>query len=425
MPNSKKGYLKRLARIMGTSIIQPYCAPPLVDNTKWEVPMAMDANNNPGPRFLSSFFIFSIDSFQVRVTKIVYLANDLSNDWKHGNPNPLLMKIFKKLLKGLIVVFVLAVLVYFVGPKVEKPDLNTSLPTVPSNLMALEEMILNKENHTLNIKEDNESRIVWYDSIPQKTEYSIVYLHGWSASQGEGSPLHRQTAKRYGCNLYLPRLAGHGLQEEEPMLNLTANDLIDSAKEAIAVGKQLGKKVILMATSTGGTLALHLAKGDEDIAGLILYSPNIEIYDANAKVLAGPWGLQLARLVKQGDYHEFEANALKQKYWTHKYRVEALTHLQALVDHTMREETFKEVTQPVFMGYFFKNDSIQDNVVSVPAMLDMFDQLGTPSQLKYKVAFPNVGDHVIASSITSKDLESVQNSTYQFLERTLQLKPNF
>ena len=335
------------------------------------------------------------------------------------------MKIFKKLLKGLVVVFVLMVLVYFVGPKVEKPDLSTSLPAVPSNLMALEEMILNKEKNTPNIKKDNESRIVWYDSIPQKTEYSIVYLHGWSASQGEGSPLHKQTAKRYGCNLYLPRLAGHGLQEEEPMLNLTANDLIDSAKEAIAVGKQLGKKVILMATSTGGTLALHLAGGDEDIAGLILYSPNIEIYDTNAKVLSGPWGLQLARMVKQGDYHEFEANAMKQKYWTHKYRVEALTHLQALVDNTMREETFKEVTQPVFMGYFFKNDSIQDKVVSVPAMLSMFDQLGTPSQLKRKVAFPNVGDHVIASSITSKDLESVQNSTYQFLERALQLKPNF
>ena len=333
------------------------------------------------------------------------------------------MKTLKKLLKGLVVVFVLMVLVYFVGPKVEKPDLSTSLPAVPSNLIALEQMILNKEKNTPNIKKDNESRIVWYDSIPQKTEYSIVYLHGWSASQGEGSPLHKQTAKRYGCNLYLPRLAGHGLQEEEPMLNLTANDLIDSAKEAIAVGKQLGKKVILMATSTGGTLALHLAGGDEDIAGLILYSPNIEIYDTNAKVLSGPWGLQLARMVKQGDYHEFEANAMKQKYWTHKYRVEALTHLQALVDNTMSEETFKEVTQPVFMGYFFKNDSIQDKVVSVPAMLSMFDQLGTPKSLKRKVAFPEVGDHVIASYITSKDLESVEKETNAFLEQIMGMQP--
>ncbi|MEM9075588.1 MAG: alpha/beta hydrolase [Bacteroidota bacterium] len=333
------------------------------------------------------------------------------------------MKLFKKVLKGILILLLLLVVVYFVGPKVENPDLDTSLPSVPSDLAALDNMIQTREQAILYIKEDNQSRIVWYDSIPQKTEYSIVYLHGWSASQEEGDPLHTETAKRYGCNLYLPRLAGHGLREKEPMLNLTANDLIVSAKEAIAIGKQLGNKVILMATSTGGTLALHLAKGDQDIAGLILYSPNIEIYDENAKVLAGPWGLQLARMVKQGDYHEFEANEIKKKYWTTKYRVEALTHLQALVDQTMTEKTFKEVTQPVFMGYFYKNDSIQDKVVSVPAMLSMYDQLGTPAELKYKVAFPEVGDHVIASHITSKDLASVAKETNSFFEEILKLQP--
>ncbi|WP_422859018.1 alpha/beta hydrolase [Flagellimonas sp. S174] len=305
----------------------------------------------------------------------------------------------------------------------EKPDLDTTLPNVPTDLKVLEKMVLAREEGTSNIKTDNESRIIWYDSIPQKTEYSIVYLHGWSASQAEGAPLHIQTAKRYGCNLYLPRLAGHGLTEKEPMLNLTANELIASAKEAIAVGKKLGEKVILMATSTGGTLALHLAGGDEDIAGLILYSPNIEIYDQNAKVLAGPWGLQLAKWVKQGDYHEFEANAIKKNYWTTKYRVEALTHLQTLVDNTMKPKTFQKVTQPVFVGYFFKNDSIQDKVVSVPAMLKMYDQLGTPQSLKRRVAFPEVGDHVIASSITSKDLDAVEKETNGFITEILGIRP--
>ncbi|MEM9361206.1 MAG: alpha/beta hydrolase [Bacteroidota bacterium] len=333
------------------------------------------------------------------------------------------MKRLKKVLKGILVLILLLVVAYFVGPKVEKPDLDTTLPTVSSDLMALDDMIRTREESILYIKEDNEARILWYDSIPQKTEYSIVYLHGWSASQEEGDPLHVETAKRYGCNLYLPRLAGHGLREKEPMLNLTANDLIASAKEAIAIGKQLGDKVILMATSTGGTLALHLAGGDKDIAGLILYSPNIEIYDESAKVLSGPWGLQLARMVKQGDYHEFEASAIKKKYWTTKYRVEALTHLQALVDQTMTSETFAEVTQPVFMGYFYKNDAIQDNVVSVPAMLEMFDQLGTPSLLKQKVAFPDVGDHVMASSITSKDLDAVKKETNIFIEDILDVSP--
>ena len=129
-------------------------------------------------------------------------------------------------------------------------------------------------------------------------------------------------------------------------------------------------------------MALHLAGGDDDIAALVLYSPNIEIFDPNAKLLDGPWGLQLAKMVKQSDYHEFEGNEEKQQYWTTKYRVEALTQLQALVESTMTEDTFKRVEQPIFMGYFYRNDSIQDKVVSVPAMLGMYQSLGTDESQK-------------------------------------------
>jgi len=332
------------------------------------------------------------------------------------------MKILFKTLKGLVLIVSAVAVVYFFGPQVEKPNLDKTLPVVSSDLVQLEKWINLKEEAIANIKPENDAQIIWSDSIPSKTEYSIVYLHGWSASRMEGNPLHIETAKRYGCNLYLPRLAGHGLNEEEPMLNLTANEVLDSAKEAIAVAKQLGNKVIIMATSTGGTLALHLAGGDADIAGILLYSPNIEIYDKNAKLLGGPWGVHLAKAVKKSDYHEFEASDTKKKYWTSKYRVEALTHLQALVDNTMVPETFKKVTQPVFLGYFYKNDSIQDNVVSVPAMLKMYGGLGTATNLKRKIAFSNVGDHVMTSSITSKDLASVKIETEKFFEEVLEIQ---
>ncbi len=334
------------------------------------------------------------------------------------------MKIISKIFKVLFVLIVLLAATYFLGPKVSVPELDTSLPNVTKDLAVLEEEINLKESQNEKIKPDNEARIIWFDSIAKKTTYSIVYLHGWSASQEEGNPIHLETAKRYGCNLYLPRLAGHGLYEDEPMLNLTADQVINSAKEAIMVGKQLGDKVIIMSTSTGGTLALHLAGGDKDIASLLLYSPNIEIFDGNAKLLAKPWGLELARIVKNSDYHEFDVDIeMKNKYWTTKYRLEALTHLQAMVDYTMVLETFKKVTQPIFLGYFYKNDSIQDNVVSVPAMLTMFDNLGTPKDKKRKVAFENVGDHVMTSHITSKDLESVQRETNNFFEKILHINP--
>jgi pimeloyl-ACP methyl ester carboxylesterase len=330
----------------------------------------------------------------------------------------------RKIFRFALLLIGLPALAYFLGPEVDTPTLDKSLPEVTADLVQLEQEIQQQEGAIPNLKPDNEARIIWADSIPGKTPYSIVYLHGWSASQEEGDPVHQETARRYGCNLYLPRLYGHGLTEEEPMLTVTADKLLDSAKEAIAVGKQLGEQVIIMATSTGGTLALYLAGGDPDIAGLLLYSPNIAIFDPNAKLLDNPWGLQLAKLANGGDYHEFdEITEENSKYWTTKYRVEALTQLQALVEETMTEETFESVRQPLFLGYYYRDEVHQDSTVSVPAMLQMFEVLGTPEAQKRKVAFPDVGAHVMTSHITSKDLETVHRETNRFLEEVLGLEP--
>lgn len=332
------------------------------------------------------------------------------------------MRTLIKTLKFLVILLAVMVIAFFLGPKVEKPRLDLNTPEIPSDLTTLENQIVQGEAAVPNIKPDNQARIIWYDSIPKKTQYSFVYLHGWSASQEEGDPIHIETAKRYGGNLYLPRLAGHGINEAEPMLNLTAEELLQSAEDALAVGKRLGDKVILMGTSTGGTLALHLAKNDPDVAALLLYSPNIEIFDPNAKFMSGPWGLQVLKAVKGSDYHEFDTDIdLKNQYWTTKYRIEALTHLQALLDVTMTDETFSYITQPVFMGYYYKDEVYQDSVVSVSAMLKMFDKLGTVEDKKEKIAFPNTGDHVMTSYISSKDLESVKRETFNFLENKLNL----
>ncbi len=69
------------------------------------------------------------------------------------------------------------------------------------------------------------------------------------------------------------------------------------------------------------------------------------------------------------------------------------------------------------MGYYYKNEEEQDKVVSVPAMLKMFDEVG--SKNKQKVAFPNAANHVLASPILSKDVATVQAETEKFLDGIL------
>lgn len=333
------------------------------------------------------------------------------------------MKVIRRLVKAVFFLLLLLLLVYFLGPKVDKPLLTMDLPAMEADLTKLQNSISEKERLNTKIKANNEAQILWYDSIPRKTEYSILYLHGWSASHEEGAPLHRELGQRYGANVYLPRLEGHGIQEEQAMLHLTATDYFESAKEALAVAKQIGDKVIVMGTSTGGTLALYLAQGDKDIAGLLLYSPNIRIYDPSAFLLSGPWGLEIAKTIMDSDFYESEADSLKRSYWTTKYRVEALTQLQALLDETMKPEVFQHIDQPTFLGYYYKNEEEQDKVVSVPALLEMYEELGVDSSLKRKVAFPEVGNHVMTSYITSKDLESVKRETIGFLEDVVHLQP--
>ena len=177
----------------------------------------------------------------------------------------------------LFAAFVLMFVAYIVGPHPSKPKYNSELPSVPSTAIALQQYISTKES-AHKIKLNNEARIVWAnDSLKQKTEYSIVYLHGFSASQEEGNPVHRNIAKQFGCNLYLSRLAEHGIDTTDALINFTPDKLWESAKEAYAIGKQLGNKVILMGTSTGGTEALQLAAAYPDVAGIILLSPNIAI----------------------------------------------------------------------------------------------------------------------------------------------------
>ena len=97
--------------------------------------------------------------------------------------------------------------------------------------------------------------------------------------------------------------------------------------------------------------------------------------------------------------------------------------MQKFLDLKMRKSTFKKINIPVFLGYYYKNDSIQDKVVSVPAMLEMFNQLGTPDSLKQKKAFPDIGDHVMTSSLSTSGYEEVVQETVTFFNQILDLEP--
>jgi len=314
----------------------------------------------------------------------------------------------------IIFTIILLVAVYFLGPSPSKPTWNKESVIVPSDPIELGKYVASNESkHQL--KPDNEARIIWADSAKRKTEYSVVYLHGFSASQKEGDPVHWKFAKEFSCNLYLSRLADHGIDTTEQLLYFTGDRLWQSAKEALAIGKSLGEKVILMSTSTGGTMALLLAaEYPDDVFALINMSPNLAINDPSAWLANNPWGLQIARQVLGSNYYEPTYDSARKVYWNTKYRIEAIVQLQELLEDKVNQATFEKIKCPSLTLYYYKNEQEQDPTVKVSAMLKMHSQLGTPDSLKVAVPIPNAGFHVIGSYLVSKDLEMVNAEAKKF-----------
>ncbi len=316
----------------------------------------------------------------------------------------------------------LVISAFLVGPRPGFPPLDGQLKALDMPLEQLDSFIHQKDLSLENLRPGNGGSIVWADSI-RKTPYSVVYLHGWSASPVEGDPIHKEFAKRYGCNLYLPLLAGHGLDSRESFAELTPNELLESAKEALAIGQLLGEKVILMSCSTGGTLSIYLAaENPEAVHAQLLFSPNIDIYDPLSELLTVPWGRQIAEQVN-GRYYSFSPPKEGYQYWTTTYRTSGLVCLKSLIERTMKPAVWKKIEQPLFLGYYYKNEEEQDKVVSVNEMLRFYDHISTPEGKKVKIAFPNAGHHVLLSRINSQDLKTVRRETFAFAEGVLGMQP--
>lgn len=329
----------------------------------------------------------------------------------------------KRVLWILAISAVLFGAVFFLGPRTPDAMLDPRLPQVNPVLTELEKEIITREKAVPNLKPDNEARIIWADTAKkEKTPYSIVYIHGFGASWVEGEPVHTTLAKRYGANLYLSRLDDAGIADPDAYQDLTPELFMEGAKRALAIGKVLGNEVILIGNSAGGMLSVFLAATNPDLKGLILYSPCLDIYNSTLKVATGPWGEQAVKAAI-GDRMLNDYTPERQKYWMNSYSSRGLITLQRTMDAVAKPELYKKIKMPVLVGYYYKDEELQDKTVSVKAIREMFPLLGTPAALKREIAFPESGHHVMTSYMTSADLEGVLRETEKFFEEILKIEP--
>jgi esterase/lipase len=321
-----------------------------------------------------------------------------------------------KLTAKIALILLIPIAIYFVGPKPDFMPVDPATPALQLALSDLDSLVAADNAKIIDLKPGNESKIVWADSLKRKTKFAVVYLHGFSASEMEGNPVHRNFAKRYGCNLYLSRLEDHGRLDSNSFNKLTPDNFYESAQRALSIGQLLGDSIILMSCSTGSTLSIMLAQQYPFIHSFIMFSPNIDIKDPLSGLTIGPWGSELTSLVLGSDYNHISYSPEAQKYWNPVY------HKNGILTTNMTPQNFQKIHQPLFIAYYFRDEDHQDQVVSVSRMNDFFDQVSTAGNKKRKYVSTTADSHVVASSIQSKDVAGVQAACFQFADEVLQLK---
>ena len=312
---------------------------------------------------------------------------------------------------------------YFSGPVPQKPDYSEKLPELPSSLNKLEKYIEHRED-SLPVRKDNQARILWAGGSQAVTEYSLVYLHGFAGSYMDGFPVNKNIADTLNANLYLARWAGHGLKPPASLNEFSGENAWESAKEALVIGRKLGKKVIIMSTSTGGTLAVKLAATYPDkVHALINLSPNFEDDVPATFVLSSPWGYEIANLISFGESKEIEHETeIAKKYWDTIYPSRALVDLHVLVETSMTPETFKKIECPVLTLYYHKNFLEEDQHVEVSVYNDAQKLFKTPDSLVQLTPLKTPGTHFIGSDIKSRDTEIVEKEIVDFLTNKLNIR---
>jgi esterase/lipase len=252
------------------------------------------------------------------------------------------------------------------------------------------------------------------ESRPKKTKYCILYLHGFSATRQEISPVPEDTAKQLHANYHANRLTGHGLSGEE-LTSATPYDWMYDTLEAWQIAEQLGEQVIIMCTSTGGTLATWLAQQDVTagkLAAMIMVSPNFGPKHWAMPLFQMPWSKHWIPLITNGTHGWEPTSEAGATFWTYQYPTSVLHDMNALVRAVFRSRV-EHIEVPTLFIY-----ADEDKIVDAKKTDQIARRWG--SAVKHRIAFParpNDNNHVITGDIVNPDsTDMVKEEVMSFLK---------
>lgn len=292
-------------------------------------------------------------------------------------------------------------------------------PEVTRDPVALERWIAEREAAFDDIIPGAEKAIRWADpQNPRRTNYAVVYIHGFSASRREIYPFPQLVADALGANSFWTRLTGHGRADLDAMGRMESADWYTDALEALAVGEAIGERVILVATSTGVTLATVLVEQfPERIHALVAVSPNYGPANRAAWITVAPWGEQIGARI-MGPYRSWRPqNEMHGRYWTTRYPSRAIPVMMSLVAYGRR---IRHQRLPVPMIQF---SAPGDTVIEYDWSIRVYERWGSrlspapPKELVIVDDATDPGQHVITGEIRSpENTERLASLALRFLQ---------
>jgi pimeloyl-ACP methyl ester carboxylesterase len=214
-------------------------------------------------------------------------------------------------------------------------------------------------------------------------------------------------ADALAANLYVHRWPGHGQDSPDAMRGLTLATLQASARSALARAREMGESVVIVGSSLGASLGLWLPSVDpRHIAAVVAWSPGIR--PANSALLD-----QLCAL-HEPVMETYPRTPEERAYWSQAVHPDGYRALKSVFDYLADSSPWSRITCPVVVGYYRSPSGMEDQIASVPAMLAMFDALGTPMTRKLAMAF-DAGAHGIGSPHKTAMAKHVAQVSVQFL----------
>ncbi len=245
-----------------------------------------------------------------------------------------------------------------------------------------------------------EKRVIWQDGFKERrTPVSILYLHGFSATSEEIRPVPDRVADALGANLVYTRLQGHG-RSGETMAEGTASGWMQDVAEGLAAARAVGDQVIVISTSTGGTLAAAAAMDDDlsrDLAGIVFISPNFGVNTPGAWIPGLPWARDWLPVLMGENRDVSGPDPEKNRYWSAIYPWEAVVPMTVLVDVVFALD-FSDAKVPAL--FWFSDD---DQVVRPDRTHKVAEVWGAPAVVELVTMGPDddPSSHVVAGRLMS------------------------